>query len=80
MAKKGNSNTCSDCGKIVETVSYNGKEVPVSWIKTLRLHRLAGPNTGGRVGVRTTSGVLCMVDGQDELVLHSRICCTRTSG
>jgi len=66
-------NKCPECGKIVHFVSRYGKRIPVSWVKTLKIHRLAGGG-GGPVGVRTNSGLLCMVDGQEELVLHERVC------
>jgi hypothetical protein len=65
---------CPQCGEDLRYVSRYGKEAAVSWVRTLRIERPRGPSTGGEVVGTRRGSLLCMVDGQAELVLHEKVC------
>ena len=67
---------CPDCGEDLYYASFYWKPTAVSYRKTLRLKRLSGPGAGS-IGV-DHEGLLAMIDGQEEPILHRLVCRARS--
>jgi hypothetical protein len=68
--------TCAACGASVDWADVGGHPVAVSWVPSLYLRRLPGPQGGSKVGMRDPAGLVELTEEAQPttLVRHALIC------